>query len=56
MYVDYVMEDSFGRRNAQKMLGGFSAGTELSKANYQKKVIGMMQKIMFLKRRSNFLS
>ena len=36
MYVDYVMEDSFGRRNAQKMLGGFSAGTELSKANYQK--------------------
>ncbi|HHX2531558.1 TPA: CHAP domain-containing protein [Neisseria subflava] len=36
MYVDYVMEDSFGRRNAQKMLGGFSAGTELSKDNYQK--------------------
>lgn len=36
MYVDYVMEDSFGKQNAKKMLGGFSAGTELSKANYQK--------------------
>ncbi len=36
MYVDYVMEESFGKQNAKKMLGGFSAGTELSKANYQK--------------------
>ena len=36
MYVDYVMEESFGKQNARQMIGGFSARTENSKNNYQK--------------------
>ena len=57
MYVDYVMEESFGKQNARQMIGGFSARTENSKNNYQKiGGGGMIRQIIHPKRETRFFS